>query len=81
MTKFLKESFRNGNRFTNIVLSILVPIIVAGILWLGGKMDKIYTLSIEHELRLKAVEASCMDNHTDIKSLENDLKNHKDKQQ
>ena len=80
MTKFLKESFRNGNRFTNIVLSILVPIIIAGILWLGGKIDKIYTLSIEHELRIKSIEAECADNHTDIKDLKKDFENYKDKQ-
>jgi len=80
MTKFLKESFKNGNRYTNIALSILIPIIIAGVLWLGGKIDRIYTLSIEHEMRIKSIEENCSENKLDIKELQKDFNHLNSKQ-
>lgn len=68
MTKFLKESFRNGNRYTNIGISIIV--ILIGII--GFFLRDIYS-------DFKEVKTLLHKHDVTIEVLQVELKNHKER--
>jgi len=68
MTKFLKESFKNGNRFTNIGITIIT--ILLGIL--GFFLKDIYSDFKDVKMLLHKHDVS-------IEVLQVELKNHKEK--
>jgi len=63
--KFLKESFSNGNKFTNILLSIVTGLLLI----IGFFLRDIYTdfkdlvkISARHETRIEVIETN-LTNH------------------
>lgn len=65
MTKFLKDSFSNGNRYTNIMVTIML--LLLGII--GFFLRDIYTdfkeakmLLYKHETKIEVIEAN-LHNH------------------
>jgi len=75
MTKFLKESFKNGNRFTNIVLSFctLLLTIIGIILWdMYGDFKAAKTLIYKHDTKIEVHDSR-------IGSIETNLNNHLNK--
>lgn len=65
MKKFLKESFSNGNKFTNILLSIVTGLLLI----IGFLLRDIYSdfkdlvkTSARHETRIEVIETN-LTNH------------------
>ena len=65
--EFIKESFKNGNRYTNIgvtLIFLLVAIIGFFLRGIYSEFKEVQTLIHKHDIKIEVMEAN-LKNHTD----------------